>query len=278
MFKPALKRPCEPPLSQVTRWHHTWTAIGWFALIALVVALFFRESLFFGHSLIPTDVLHKFILPSVKGPPETVQNHYAIDEVTQLYPAAVFWQQSVRNLQIPAWNPYIFGGHPQLATSMWGIYCPIKLLHLVFSAERAYTLGLVLECFLSACFMFAFLREIGRSHSAAFLGACAYSFNSAFLLFYWLYFNVFVWVPLFLFFFERARRAKSPSYSIAASVALALALVGGSIQMTFFVGVLTGFYCLSAVIWRDRTERANLLRRLALIFVVAALLAAAVQT
>ena len=45
--------------------------------------------------------------------------------------------------------------------------------------------------------------------------------------------------------------------------------------MTFFVGVLTGFYCLSAVIWRDRTERANLLRRLALIFVVAALLAAA---
>src|SRR2546423_12517898 len=134
---------------------------AWILLVGLVVALFFKESIFSRHSLVPTDILTHFILPrSSTNQPVQVQNHYAIDEVTQLYPAAVFWRETVKNGEVPLWNPYFFGGHPQLGSSMWGVLCPAKLLFLFPSLERGYSLGLVLEFFLAGVFMFGFLREL----------------------------------------------------------------------------------------------------------------------
>jgi hypothetical protein len=242
----------------------------WLIILAAFTVCFFWPSLFGHHSLVPTDVLHSFLLPRNPGSPIEVQNHYTADEVTQLYPAGHFWQQSVKRGELPLWNPWYFGGHPQLGTSMWGIFCPAKLFYLILSPERAYTVGLIAELFLAGLFMFYFLRELGRSPFASFMGACAYAFNSGFLMFYWLFLNVFAWVPLAFLLMERSFRRNSMPYAAVTGLAIAIAMVSGSVQMAVFVVCLTGLYSLASVRWTHAEMRWRDLQRITLIFGVAA--------
>ncbi len=243
---------------------------------AVVIVILFGKSLFGDHSLLPTDILHEFLLPhGSEQHPISVQNHYTLDQLPQTYPGAVVWQESARTGELPLWNPYWFGGHPQLATSVWGVLTPTKLLLLFCSPERAHTLGFILQFFLAGVFMMAFLRELGLSRWAAFLGGCAYAFNSQFLLMYWLWLNVFAWVPLALFLYERAVRRNSAGYTLAAGCALAIPLVSGSIQMTFYVVFLFGFYALGTLLLRPMEDRKRLLAQATVLFIVAILIAAA---
>ena len=152
----------------------------WLGLLAAVLAGFFHESLFRGHSLVPTDLLHNLMLPFGADVARVrVQNHYAMDALTTDYPLGKLWRQSVlRDGELPLWNPYILGGHPNLADSMPAVLSPFKALYLCLTPERAFTLGIVLQLWLAGWFMFLFLRRIGRSGAASFVGACAWMLNS----------------------------------------------------------------------------------------------------
>ena len=253
---------------------------GWLTSVlcfALVVSIFFHETLFSHYSLVPTDILHHFLLPAGPDSKEIeVQNHYPIDQVTQTYPGEVYWQKSVKAGQVPLWNPYVFGGQPQLSNSIWGVLCPAKLLLLFCSPERAHSLGYILQFFLAGIFMMAFLRELGQSRWAAFLGACAYTFNTQFLMLYWIWMNVFAYVPLALFLFERSVRRNSWGYAVAAGGVVGVPLISGSIQMSFFVAFLGGFYGVASLWWRPAAERRQALRQLLAIVGIAAL-AGAIQ-
>jgi hypothetical protein len=225
-------------------------------LLVLALLLFLGESVIGGRSLCPMDVLHCFMLPREAGfSGIDVQNHHTLDQVSQLYPASVFWRDSVKAGELPIWNPYLFGGHPQLGTGMWGLFAPVKLLLLVMPLERAYTLGYVLEFLLAGLFMYAYLREIGCSGCASFVGGCAYALNSGFLQFYWLAMNVFFWVPLILLLFERALRRDSWGYVSATALSMGVAFFSGSIQMAFYVGFIWAFYAIAIWCWLTRDRR-----------------------
>ena len=155
----------------------------WLCLLVGVIGWFFHECLFRGFSLVPTDIGNQLVLPySTSFEHIQVRNHYVVDAVILGYPWAVFWQKSVKSGQLPIWNPYILGGHPILAESMPAVLSPFKLLHFILSPERAFSLGIVLAFCLAGLFMFALLRDVGRSHPASFIGACAWALNSQFLM------------------------------------------------------------------------------------------------
>jgi len=244
------------------------------ALVALVAA-FFGPTLWGGCSLVPADILHQIILPyanDVKCP--QVQNHYAYDPVMIDYPWARFWQQTVRSGQWPVWNPFILGGHPHAAEGMPAICSPFKLLLLALPAERALSLVWVAQLALAGLWMFGFLRELGRSRPAAFVGACAWSLNSAFLMWYWRAPAVFCWAPLVLWLMERSARRQSWGHALAAATALGVAFLCGNIQAAAHLIFLCAGYALLTIPWRDRAMRRRLVAQWAAVFVVAGLIAA----
>lgn len=254
---------------------HGLRVLGWLGLFAVVAGCFFWKVLFLQFSLVPADLLHHLIPPFNSAVSQVaVQNHYAIDEITQLYPGGLFWQQSALSGELPLWNPYLYGGHPHFGNGMWGVLSPFKLLYLFLPAERAYSLGLVLAFWLAGVFMFGFLRELGRSRAAAFLGGCAYQMSSSIVLFHWLFLNVFAWLPLVLLLFERAQRRKSWGHALAAGMVLGVAFISGSIQMAFYAGVLCSAWFALAVPWRDPLLRRKFLARAGLVLLVGALVAA----
>ena len=250
------------------------TSGWWLALLVAVIVWFFHESIFFGSSLVPSDILHQLFLPySASVTHIDVQYHYAVDVVTDHYPDAVFWQQSVRSGELPLWNPYLFGGHPYLGASMQTALSPFKLLYLVLPAERAFSLGIVLEFVLAGLFMFLFLRSLDRSHCAAFIGSLAYSLNSAFVLGYWFAPPSFVWVPLTLLLFERSVQRDSWYAAIGSGLVLGLAYLSGNVQSAFYAGFVCVSYFAASVFGVEPAQRKRAIIRASLVGLIGAMVA-----
>lgn len=252
-----------------------WRSWLWRALLVAVIAAFFHECLFQGHSLVPTDLLHNLMLPYAASVKQVhVQNHYAMDPLTTDYPLGLFWQQSVRRGELPLWNPYILGGHPNLADSMQAVLGPFKLLYLALPAERAFTLGIVLAFVLAGLFMFALLREIGRSHLASLIGSVAWALNSGFMMMYWRAPGVYCWIPLVVLLMERSARRESWGAAFGAGTVLGIAFLSGSIQTAMHLGFLCAAYGACLTWWQeDRARRGRVLARVLVVTVVGALMA-----
>jgi Bacterial membrane protein YfhO len=250
-------------------------SVGWVLLLLAVFVWFFHECIFYGDTLLPTDMLHQLVQPfgeSVAHP--AVQNHYTMDTLEQDYPWAELWQKSVSEGKVPLWNPAVCGGQPHVATSMGAVFSPFKLLLLGLSVERAWSLGLVLEFMLAGVFMFAFLRELGCSPCASFVGACAFALNSNLVGWYWREASAFAWVPLVLLLFERSTQRDSWSYALAAGLALGVAFLGGNVQSAFHVAFLCSTYWVLTAPWRDPSRRNVAVLRIAVALFIGVCVAA----
>ena len=248
--------------------------MGWLALLSAVIIVFFHETILDGFSLVPTDVLDRLLAPYNRGVQDfRVQNHYTWDIVRMDYAFAEFAQERMRAGEVPLWNPYIYGGHPHLAVSMHGVFNPFKALYFFLSAERAFSLGMVLQLWLAGLLTFAFLRELGQSHPAAFLGGVAYALNSGFLMWYWRVPSTMAWAPLILLLVERSvRREAWWGYAVGAGGILGLAMVSGSIQAASHLGFLCVVYMIGTVVSRDHESRAKSLQRAGVVLLVGMLL------
>lgn len=247
----------------------------WLLALVAVMAGFFHETIFRGYSLVPADLLHQMILPyaaDVKCP--QVQNHYTMDALVLDYPWAIFWKQTVLAGQFPLWNPYILGGHPHAAESMPAVFSPFRALLLALPVERALSVTWILQLFLAGAWMFGFLRELGRSRPAAFIGACAWALNSNFLMWYWRMPATFCWAPLVLWMMERSARRASWGYTLAAGGALGVAILCGSVQAAAHLVFLVAGYGGVMVWWGGADRRRELVGRWAAMLAVAAMLSA----
>ncbi len=249
--------------------------LGWLALLSGVIIIFFHETIFRGCSLVPTDVLNQLTAPYDAGVQDAhVRNHYTFDILRADYPYAKFWQEDARRAEVPLWNPQILGGFPLMADSQYGVLSPFKILYLFLSSERGFSLGIVLEMWLAGVLMFAFLRELGRSGPAAFVGAVAYALSSQFLMWYWRLPSTFAWAPLILLLVERSVRRTSWGYAAGAGVVLGLAMICGNIQASSHLGFLCVGYLAGTVFAANPDGRANRVARAGIVLMVGILVSA----
>ncbi len=141
----------------------------------------------------------------------------------QSYPpgdfSAQFWAFSTfeaRQLSaghLPLWNPYTFAGAPFWADAQSAVLYPFSLLTLVLSgvAEGFSLFALELEAifhfWLAAVFMYLFARRVTQSRGAGLVSALVFAFGG-YLTGYpsqqLAVLEVDVWLPLILFFLDRA--------------------------------------------------------------------------
>src|SRR3989344_7176291 len=62
-----------------------------------------------------------------------VKNNAMPDVITQIYPWKHFTIETLKNGQIPLWNPYSFSGTPHLANYQSAVLSPFNILFFIFS-------------------------------------------------------------------------------------------------------------------------------------------------
>jgi hypothetical protein len=152
---------------------------------------------------------------------------------------------SIKNLELPLWNRYIFSGFPLFANPQASIFYPIVfILDLIFPLTVSYNLSILLHYSLFGIFLFLFLNEYKLNKIASFTAGLIFMF-SGFIISHkgqpWMLYAM-VWCPLILFFLEKFRKTKRFEFVLVASVFYSFSFFSGSSQMFLYSSIIILFF------------------------------------
>jgi hypothetical protein len=183
--------------------------------------------------------------------------------------------------EIPYWNPYIFGGMPFWAHFESTIFYPLGFLFYLLSPEKAYGYTMALHFFLAGLFMYLLVRSLGVGAAGGFVASAVFACNGFLMAILFLGHmspvESYIWLPLVIYFVNRAVRADRvwPDALVAGAL-WGIQILAGAPQDAFYTFLASGLFLL-CTIKGGRPIRATLLRPLSialLVFVVGAGLSA----
>ncbi len=190
------------------------------------------------------------IFIAVSAYPIWLGSFYGIGDMRDLFiPLEYFFQSEQLAGRLPAWNPDMAWGFPVIAAAQIGFFYPplalIRWLPLSFYIPLIFFLHILL----AGIGMYAWLREIKVSSSAAVLGALAFSLSS-WLWQHAVHFNIILiasWLPLQFYLVHRATKSDRPPARILALLAIALGLpfLAGHIQLPAMLALVSLAYFIS---------------------------------
>jgi hypothetical protein len=188
------------------------------------------------------------------------------DDATNLFvPWLRFAVSSIRNGQLPLWNPYFFSGSPFVANPQPALFYPPTWLALVMPVTRALGLIAVLHLWLAGLGTYAWLRSERASAAGALVGATVFAFSG--------YFSVRVrgghvgvittgaWLPLMLWMYRRTAKHRSWRLAVIGGLPVGLSILAGHTTSFIYVALGLVAYALFHAWegWRQgRTMRAAL--------------------
>ncbi|MBI4631715.1 MAG: hypothetical protein HY740_08390, partial [Chloroflexi bacterium] len=240
-------------MSRIIRQHHADLLA---ALAYLVLPFFLFASVTFGgKTLIPADNLF-FIEPWASAKSQfnitTPHNDLVSDLLLENYAWKRFIVDSLKSGELPLWNPHQFAGVPFLAAGQHSALYPFSIIFYVLPIPNAYGWFIVSQFFLAGLFAYIFLRSLGQSKFAAFIGGLIYEF-SLFMIVSVVFVMIIagvVWLPLILACVEwivRQRpalggRPSSLPWVMLGGVALGFQILAGHPEIVYYTLLIAGTY------------------------------------
>jgi len=220
-----------------------------YILIFCLSALFFVRDIK-GKVYIPLDLIDDGTFYYPWG--ERLHNKWILDVIQIFYPADTIYNEMLKKGEILKWNPYIFSGYPEYASGQSSFFHPVKLiLHYFFDPLTAHEIGLFIHLFLCGAFFFLYLRKIGLKVFSSFIGGITWAFC---------YHNMTSWfggeravyagayLPLTLYFYEKAMEKKIFLNSVMGGVALCMCLLSRHLQWGLFCCIMVFFYLIFKIV------------------------------
>jgi hypothetical protein len=176
-----------------------------------------------------------------------------LDQVRQFYPYMAFTQKTLREGQIPLWNPHNFAGNPHAAEWQSSIFYPLQMLLAVLPLNVWWTAYQAVGFFLAGIFTYAYLRNLKLSAIPAFFGAATFmlsGFMSGWSMGVFVAPHTIIWLPLILLSIDKIINS-SPIIRHSSSIkqwwligllSLVFSILAGFWQTTFYVMVVAFIY------------------------------------
>ncbi|MCP5095769.1 MAG: YfhO family protein, partial [Chloroflexi bacterium] len=240
-------------------------------LLCLSAAALLRQSLLPSHTLLPLDLIYT-IAPWHDPDVAPLQNSLLSDPFYSFYPRRVLLTESIRNGELPLWNPTIMAGTPNIANPNFQLFYPPNLLAaLILPADQSLPWLAWVHLVMAGGLMYLFLKRHKLAIGACALGAVVWMLNGYTLV--WLEnphrLSTTAWITAVFWAFETAVQRKNPAWAAGGGLFLGMAILGGQVQFIFAVGVIFGLYGLMILIdalWKK--QRANAVQILGYMAVV----------
>ena len=177
-------------------------------------------------------------------------NYYFFEDfLYQYYPFRNFFATSLGKGIFPLWDPYVFSGMSLLGDIQSALFYPFNIILVLFVRNDVlsfYALELqnILHILLAGIFTYMYAREIKLSKNASMVSALTFMF-SGFLItrtIHLTFVNVIVWLPLILFFLQKALNEKSVFYSVLGGLSMGISMLAGSPQLSLHIFYFIMFY------------------------------------
>lgn len=167
------------------------------------------------------------------------------------YPFFKYVSTYVKNNTLPRWIPHVFCGFPLIADIKLGLLYPFNLLLFsILPIHFALSTTTILHYFLAGLFMYLYTRLLQLSRCSCLISAMVFMFNGFFLHSRAIAntLSTLVWLPLVLYFIERALIVDiaSINYScvILGGMVLGILFLGGHFQHSYYIVGLVFCYLL----------------------------------
>ncbi len=221
-------------------------------LFIVLIVLFFFWPVFKGDIPFPGDTLVGFYEPYKAYPilgfsPGSVPNKaQGPDVIKELFPWKNFVIESLRQGQVPFWNPYNFSGNPLMANFQSGTFYPPNVIFLIFPFTISWTIFILLIPILASSFTYLFLRELNLSKTSSFFGGIVFAFSSYMVV--WLQYgnigHTLLWIPLGLLITEKLIKKFEWKFLFFLTLILWFSILAGYIQGYFYSASLIFAYFL----------------------------------
>lgn len=153
-------------------------------IILLIISLgFFYQSILYGKIPFPGDLLVSEYTPwkyeSYSGfnPGSFPNKAQYFDVLQQLYPWRELVVSEIKQGRLPLWNPYSFSGYPLFANIQSSVLNPFNILFFVLPFPTAWSITILLQCFLASLGMYLFTRRIRLAILPSLFTSVAYSYS-----------------------------------------------------------------------------------------------------
>ncbi len=221
----------------------TWLIVLGFFLLPL--ALLWQQTLG-GKTLIPADVLFGFQpwkSAAAQFGISFPQNHLVADLVLENYAWKRFILESLRQGEIPLWNPYTFAGEPFLANGQHSALYPFSLIFYLVPLPQAYGWFTVSQLWLAGVWMYLLARVLGLRRASAVIAGITYQLSAFFV--FSIVFSMIIaaaaWLPFILAMAELVirqqpalggRPARAP-WAMLGAMGLGIAMLAGHPEMIY---------------------------------------------
>lgn len=232
-----------------------------FALVFFVVlaVILFKDFFLKGYLPLPFDLLvseyspYKYESYLGYNPGSYPNKAQYFDVVRQMYPWKSFVIQSLKNFDIPFWNPYNFSGTPMLANNQSAIFYPTNVLFLLLPRNISWVIYLFLQPVLASFFTYIFARSIKLSVFASLFSGVAFGFGLFMASFfeYGIVGHTILWLPLLLYGVEKISSKKPLVGFMLIVLGVTCSLLAGHLQLFFLsLGLFWGYVFLKAFFYR----------------------------
>jgi len=170
---------------------------------------------------------------------------FTSDIMNEGFPYRYSLSDALKAGEAPLWVSEIYGGFPLLARAEAGICYPINLIFFwLLSPYAALNIVILLTVMTAGISAFLYLREINVTAVAGVAGAVAFSF-SGYLLSHLKHLsnvNSACWLPLGLFFLERAVSRRDNRFLVWFGIIFGVQQLAGHTQVAYYSGVLYILY------------------------------------
>ena len=181
--------------------------------------------------------------PAFWGP---IKNPSIPDVVNQIMPWKKLTIDTLKNGDVPFWNPYSFSGTPHLANYQSSTFSITNLFFFIFSFNNAWGLAVLIQPLLAAVFMYLFIRSIKLSVWAGLISSISFMF-CGFITVWMSYTTLSLaisFLPLALFSIEKFYIKNQIKFLILLSLATSFSLFSGHFQTGLYFLIFVFAYIL----------------------------------
>jgi hypothetical protein len=225
-------------------------------ILVLTIVIFFKPYLFQGKLPIPADTIiglyHPFRDLYANTNPNGIayKNFLTTDPVRQQYPWRQLSIDTLKQTNLPLWNPYEMAGTPLLGNFQSAAFYPLNIVLLILPFAQGWSLLVLLQPILAGVFLSLYLRFMRLSTPAAWLGSITFAFcGFATAWMEWnTLFHVALWLPLILLAKEHLLKRISIKWFVILIFAQVAAFFAGHLQTFLYIVLIHDTYLIARII------------------------------
>ncbi|HEX2173516.1 MAG TPA: YfhO family protein [Dehalococcoidia bacterium] len=235
----------------------------WEGLIATGVlfglfAILLGDAVFLGRALLPVDFVYTFDPLWADTPPPGfmgTSNPLLSDVVDQFFPWRAYIYYWLARGELPLWNTGILAGNSFVGNGQSALFYPIQAIAYLLPLTSSFAFTAIIRLLVAALSTYGYLRLIGRSVPAAYLGAITFSLSGFIIVWLGHYIsNVVIWLPMLLIALEVLFRTRKMRWVGCLALVTGVQLLGAHPETSFQTQLIAGLY---AVFLAGRTWLTN---------------------